>query len=60
MEVLAENRQVLGMIAHYWPTARQEMSGAYVTVSASLPQPGRRISPHLREERHVERLALAR
>ena len=60
MEVLAENRQVLGMIAHYWPAARQEMSGAYVTVSASLPQPGRRISPHLREERHVERLALAR
>jgi len=60
MEVLAENRQVLGMIAHYWPAARQEMSGAYVTVNASLPQPGRRVSPHLREERHVERLALAR
>ena len=60
MEVLAENRQVLGMIARYWPAARQEMSGAYVTVSASLPQPGRRVSPHLREERHGERLALAR
>ena len=60
MEVLAENRQVLGMIGHYWPAARQEMSGAYVTVNASLPQPEQRVSPHLREERHVERLALAR
>ena len=60
MEVLAENRQVLGMIEHYWPASRQEMSGAYVTVNASLPQPEQRVSPHLREERHVERLALAR
>ena len=59
MEVLAENRQVLAMIAHYWPAARQEMSGAYVTVYARLPQPERQVSPP-REERHGERLALAR
>jgi len=60
MEVLAENRQVLGMIGRYWPAARQEMSGAYVTVNARLPQPERRVSPHSREERHGERLAFAR
>ena len=59
MEVLAENRQVLGMIGRYWPAARQEQSGAYVTVHARLPQPGRQVSPP-REERHRERLVLAR
>jgi GNAT superfamily N-acetyltransferase len=59
MDVLAENRQVLAMIGRYWPAARQEMSGAYVTVHARLQQPGRQMSPS-REERHGERLALAR
>jgi len=59
MEVLAENRQVLGMIGRYWPASRQEMSGAYVTVHARLPQPERQVSVP-REERHGERLALAR
>jgi len=39
MEVLAENRQVLTMIADHWPVASQERSGAYVTFSARL-QPG--------------------
>ncbi len=59
MEVLAENRQVLGMIARYWPAARQQLSGPYVTVHAHLPKPERRLSPP-REERHGERPALAR
>ena len=51
MEVLAENRQVLTMIADHWPVASQERSGAYLTISARLqpevpswpgpePQPG--------------------
>ncbi len=39
MEVLAENRQVLTMIADHWPVASQERSGAYITFSARL-QPG--------------------
>lgn len=36
MEVLAENRQVLTMIADHWPVASQERSGAYITFSARL------------------------
>jgi GNAT superfamily N-acetyltransferase len=36
MEVLAENRQVLTMIADHWPAASQERSGAYITFSARL------------------------
>ncbi|HEY2308064.1 MAG TPA: GNAT family N-acetyltransferase [Streptosporangiaceae bacterium] len=36
MEVLAENRQVLTMIADHWPVAAQERSGAYITISARL------------------------
>ena len=46
MDVLAENRQVLAMIAHYWPTARHQQSGPYVTVLAPLPQPGQQRRPH--------------
>jgi predicted GNAT family acetyltransferase len=49
MEVLAENRQVLTMIADHWPVAAQERSGAYITISARLqpevpsrPDPGSR------------------
>ena len=44
MEVLAENRQVLTMIADHWPTAREERSGAYITFSARL-QPEVRSRP---------------
>lgn len=49
MEVLAENRQVLTMIADHWPVASEERSGAYITISARLqpevpswprPEPG--------------------
>jgi hypothetical protein len=49
MEVLAENRQVLTMIADHWPVASEERSGAYITFSARLqpevrswpgPEPG--------------------
>jgi GNAT superfamily N-acetyltransferase len=36
MEVLAENRQVLTMIADHWPVAAEERSGAYITFSARL------------------------
>jgi GNAT superfamily N-acetyltransferase len=36
MEVLAENRQVLTMIADHWPVASEERSGAYVTLSSRL------------------------
>jgi GNAT superfamily N-acetyltransferase len=36
MEVMAENRRVLAMIAGRWPDARYDRSGAYVTVHAGL------------------------
>ena len=40
MEVMAENRRVLNMIAHRWPGARHAQSAAYVTVQARLPPGG--------------------
>jgi GNAT superfamily N-acetyltransferase len=36
MEVMAENRRVLAMIAGRWPDARHDRSGAYVTVCTPL------------------------
>jgi ribosomal protein S18 acetylase RimI-like enzyme len=36
MDVLAENQQVLAMIAHRWPGARYDASGGYVSVQARL------------------------
>jgi acetyltransferase len=36
MDVLAENRQVLGMIASLWPAARHDRSGPYTTIHAGL------------------------
>jgi GNAT superfamily N-acetyltransferase len=36
MEVMAENRRVLAMIAGRWPDARHDRSAAYVTVHARL------------------------
>jgi len=36
MEVMAENRLVLAMIAGRWPDARYDRSGPYVTVHARL------------------------
>jgi GNAT superfamily N-acetyltransferase len=36
MEVMAENRRVLAMIAGRWPDARYDRSAAYVTVHARL------------------------
>ena len=39
MEVLAENRQVLTMIADHWPVADYERSGVAITIRARLPQP---------------------
>jgi GNAT superfamily N-acetyltransferase len=41
MDVLAENRRVLSMIAGHWPAADYDRSGAYVTIAAPLPQRGR-------------------
>jgi len=40
MEVMAENRRVLALIANLWPGARHDRSTAYVTVRAELT-PGR-------------------
>jgi GNAT superfamily N-acetyltransferase len=40
MEVMAENRRMLGMIAHRWPGARHDQSGAYVRVQARLAPGG--------------------
>jgi ribosomal protein S18 acetylase RimI-like enzyme len=36
MEVMAENRRMLAMIAGRWPDARHDRSGAYITVHARL------------------------
>jgi GNAT superfamily N-acetyltransferase len=40
MDVLAENRQVMTMIADHWPTAHYDRSGPYVTIYAGLTRPG--------------------
>jgi ribosomal protein S18 acetylase RimI-like enzyme len=53
MEVLAENRQMLAIIAHYWPAARHHQSGPYVTVQAALPQPAQQRRLHHPEQRHL-------
>jgi ribosomal protein S18 acetylase RimI-like enzyme len=45
MEVLAENQQVLTMIADHWQITREDRSGACVTVWAPLPPETRRDSP---------------
>jgi GNAT superfamily N-acetyltransferase len=45
MEVLAENRQVLTMIADHWQVTREDRSGAYVTIWAPLPAEVRRYNP---------------
>lgn len=37
MDVLAENRQVLSMIAGHWPAARYDRSGPCITIHTSLP-----------------------
>jgi GNAT superfamily N-acetyltransferase len=74
MEVLAENRQVVAMIAGHWPAARRDRSGAGVAFSIPLARPGPRKVPHPgtrrmpqpdsrrlsrpREERPSERLAI--
>ena len=39
MEVLAENREMLALIAHYFPAARYSRTGPYVSVHVSLPAP---------------------
>jgi GNAT superfamily N-acetyltransferase len=52
MEVLAENRRVLTMIAGYWPAAQYERAAAYVTVQTGFPR--------YEEERRGERLVSAR
>jgi GNAT superfamily N-acetyltransferase len=45
MEVLAENRQVLAMIAHHWPAARRDQSGGGVGISVPLAGPADRYLP---------------
>ena len=56
MEVLAENRTMLEIIAHYWPAARHQQSGPYVTVQARLPQAGQQRRLHHPEQRRLSRL----
>src|SRR5579859_3851139 len=74
MEVLAENRQVVAMIAGHWPAARRDQSGGGVAFSIPLaqpghrkvqrpgprrpPQPDKRRPSRPREERPSERLAI--
>ncbi|HLX49532.1 MAG TPA: GNAT family N-acetyltransferase [Streptosporangiaceae bacterium] len=38
MDVLAENRRALSMIAGHWPAARYDRSGPYVTIHTVLPE----------------------
>ena len=45
MEVMAENRRMLNMIARRWPAARHDQSAAYVTVQARLSPGGSRPGP---------------
>ena len=45
MEVMAENRRMLSMIARQWPGACHDQSAAYVTVQARLPPGGSRPGP---------------
>jgi GNAT superfamily N-acetyltransferase len=40
MDVLAENRRVMTMIADHWPAAHYDRSGPYVTIYAGLTRPG--------------------
>jgi len=47
MEVLAENRQVLTMIADHWQVTREDRSGAYITIRAPLPPELGRAEPWL-------------
>jgi len=51
MEVLAENRQVIAMIADHWAVTHEDRSGAYRTIHARVPQPGDREWPQLRAPR---------
>jgi hypothetical protein len=51
MEVLAENRRVLAMIADHWPAASLDRSGAFVTIHAGLPVPGDGGLPRRTEQR---------
>ena len=59
MEVLAENREMLALIAHYFPAARYSRTGPYVSVHVSLPAPfpvvpGPAPQPPLQEEQSRE------
>ena len=60
MEVLAENRRMLAMIAHHWPSAHRQASGPYVTFHAKLPQPACGRLPQPGEERPRELLTVSR
>lgn len=60
MDVLAENRRVLRMIADHWPAARYDQSGTCVTIHARLPQPSARRPRRPGEERPSEQLAISR
>lgn len=60
MDVLAENRQVLDMIADHWPAARHNSSGAYATIQVPLPRTEAGQRPQPPEEPSVPREELPR
>jgi GNAT superfamily N-acetyltransferase len=51
MEVLAENRRVLAMIADHWPAARRDQSGGGVAISVPLAGPADRHPPRPAQRR---------
>jgi GNAT superfamily N-acetyltransferase len=54
LDVLAENRVMLDLLAHYFPVARYNRTGPYVAVRVSLPVPFPDPLPHLQEEQPRE------
>jgi acetyltransferase len=53
MEVLPENRRMLGMITSRWGDADYELGGGSVTVRVPLPGPaGEKVGPERKEDRH--------
>ena len=54
LDVLAENREMLALLAHYFPVARYNRTGPYVAVRVSLPVPFPDPFPDLQEERPRE------
>jgi GNAT superfamily N-acetyltransferase len=54
LDVLAENREMLALLGHYFPAARYNRTGPYVAVRVSLPVPFPDPFPDLQEEQSRE------